>query len=55
MTFLISLSFQTSEVSNMDVAHLVFTSSRLVSSAGRTTGRSRLTRKPIVSLSFSTA
>ncbi|KAF9485733.1 hypothetical protein BDN70DRAFT_916837 [Pholiota conissans] len=38
----------TTGVSNTDVAHLVFTSSRLVSSAGKTTGRSRLTRKPIV-------
>ncbi|KAF8955056.1 hypothetical protein BDZ97DRAFT_346051 [Flammula alnicola] len=38
----------TREISNTDVTHLVFTSSRMVSSAGGTTGRSKITRKPIV-------
>ncbi|KJA25325.1 hypothetical protein HYPSUDRAFT_64904 [Hypholoma sublateritium FD-334 SS-4] len=39
---------QTRETSNADVTHLAFTASRLVSSAGHTTGRSRITRKPII-------
>lgn len=45
---------QTRETSNADVTHLAFTASRLVSSAGHTTGRSRITRKPIVSRYFET-
>ncbi|KAF8153200.1 hypothetical protein B0H34DRAFT_722612 [Crassisporium funariophilum] len=36
------------ELSSPDVAHLVFASSRMVSSAGRTGGRSKLSRKQVV-------
>jgi hypothetical protein len=38
----------TSELSTVDVTYLLFTSSRIVSSAGRTPGRSKITRKHII-------
>ncbi|PPQ92541.1 hypothetical protein CVT25_010374 [Psilocybe cyanescens] len=42
------LDHQTNEVASADITHLLFTSSRMVSSAGRAPGRSKLTRKPII-------